>query len=134
MSLYFRNVDVELLAFAKPVAFLRTLRQADASILISDEQSSGWFVCFEIGGLSGSAAQVLTGLKRFFAGLTPAARAEWDEADLRVLDFGYDLEDAERVRETEISSRFVAFAASVNASIRITIYDENHSSREAHPR
>ena len=129
MSLYFRNVDIELLTLTKPAAFLRALRLADAAILFSDEQASGWFISFEVRGTGSNPAQVLAGLKRLFAGLTEGARTEWDEADRRVFDFGYDLEGAERVQETEIPARFLAFTASVDATIRMTVYDENHTDR-----
>lgn len=130
MPLYFRNVDTELLTLTKPAALLRALRLAEAAILYSDAQTAGWFISFEVKGAGGNPAQVLTGLKRLFAGMTESARAEWEEADRRVFDFGYDLEGAERVQEMEISARFLAFAASVNATVRVTVYDENHTERE----
>lgn len=133
MAFYFLNVDFELRTLKKPTAFVRALHRYEASLLRSAEIGDEWWTTFEMPGCSHSHIRILSEVKKLFASLTPRARAEWDGAKERILDFGYELTGADRIQEIDLHPRFLAFAVQVKASVRITVYDENHSSLKSRP-
>jgi hypothetical protein len=123
MALRFLNVDLDVVTPTKPLALIRHFKM-DGVVLNSTDTGAGFLTTFEVSGETKTPAKVLAGFKKLFAELSPKAQEEWAAAKNREFNFGYEETKQEDITEIGFPPPFVAFAASVKATIALTIYHQ----------
>jgi hypothetical protein len=127
MAFHFLNIDLLILAREKPEALLRFFKK-HAIVLYAHWVGSEFEIIIEPDPPGRNTVnRAATAYRKMFAEMPLGARSQWDKAAKRQFDFGYDLVGSDRIQRIEVPKQFGAFIADVNATLVMTIYDENHS-------
>jgi hypothetical protein len=118
----FLNVDLILYSKSDLQPLVAAMGHQIIVLYLGREHRS-YKACLEISGISRSPEWTILKFCRLIQKLPRPAKCFWDGASVRMFDIGID--SVPRAKGTywfEISSRAVAEAAKLNASIAVTVY------------
>jgi hypothetical protein len=121
MSKRFLNIDLEIITSEEPTHLLNDFGQ-HGLILFSGPVESGYLRTVEVLGESNTSESVMSAFVILFKRLSDLGKAEWQNALKREFNFGYEVDDLEARVELSVSPDFVAFVATHQASLGVTIY------------
>lgn len=120
----FLNVDLDVSA-RTDLGHLLAAMERKMTVLNAELSPRHSFICAEVNGQPRSAEHAILSFVSILAGLRGKARSQWNRCTGRCFNIGYDSPKACPALQDAVSLEAIRAAASVGASIGISIYAFN---------